>query len=312
MTAEILRHIGYLLVLTVVLGGYVYSLRRKLARARAAGKKARSASRELKGLAALKDELMAARVARIKERERMLAEREDLMTDLEKTNAELERLIYTMSHDLENPLVTIRGFVGLLRQDAANGLVHRIEHDVTRIDSAAARMQQLIEELLELSRIGRIVDTAEELSLVELASEAKRSFEVPIAAHDVEVSISPNLPTVFGDHVRLREVLEILIENAINYMGDQKAPRIELGHRKDGAESVIYVRDNGIGIDPRYRERVFGLFQRLDAATEGTGVGLTLAKRIVEVHGGRIWVESEGRGRGSTFCLTLPSQDHSG
>ncbi len=312
MTAEILRHVGYFLVLAVLIGGYLRGQQRKLKEARAAAKRARSMSRELKGLTALKDELLAARVARISERERLMAEREKLMTDLEATNAELERFIYTMSHDLENPLVTIRGFVGLLRKDAAAGATHRLEHDVERIESAATKMQLLIDELLELSRIGRIVSTSEEVSLVEIAHEAEQSFAVPIAAHGVEVWIAPELPVVFGDRVRLREVLEILIENAINYMGDQETPRLELGQRAEGPETVVCVTDNGIGIDPRYHKRIFDLFQRLDSGNEGTGVGLALAKRIVEVHGGRIWVESEGRGRGSTFCFNIPWHGQSG
>ncbi len=306
MMAEVLRHAGYFLVLAVLLGAYLRSQRRKLEQARASAERARSMSREIKGLASLKDELLATRAARISERERLLAEREKLMIDLEATNAELERFIYTMSHDLENPLVTIRGFVGLLRKDAADGATHRLEHDMERIESAAAKMQRLIDELLELSRIGRIVSTSEEVALVEIAHEATRAHAVPIAAHGVEVSIAPELPSVFGDRVRLREVLEILIENAINYMGGQQTPRLELKPRDQGAETVVCVSDNGIGIDPRYHEKIFDLFQRLDADTEGTGVGLALAKRIVEVHGGRIWVESEGRGQGSTFCFTIP------
>ena len=108
---------------------------------------------------------------------------------------------------------------------------------------------------------------------------------------------------------RARCLAAFLIENAARFMGDQAAPRIEIGTRRDSEETVCFVRDNGIGIDPRYFQKVFGLVERLDAATEGTGVGLALVKRIVEIHGGRVWVESEGVGTGSTFCFTVPTSD---
>ncbi len=128
----------------------------------------------------------------------------------------------------------------------------------------------------------------------------------PLATRGVEVEIARDLPAVFVDRTRLVEVFQILFENAASFMGEQAAPRLEVGERLAGAGEVCcYVLDNGIGIDPRYHEKVFGLFERLDQATEGTGVGLALVKRIVELHGGRVWVESEGRGRGSTFCFTL-------
>ncbi len=97
-----------------------------------------------------------------------------------------------------------------------------------------------------------------------------------------------------------------LLQNAVKYMGAQETPRIEVGARSEDDRLVYFVRDNGVGIDPQYHDNIFGLFERLDAGTEGTGVGLALVKKIVEVHGGRVWVESEGSGRGSTFCFTLP------
>ncbi len=138
-----------------------------------------------------------------------------------------------------------------------------------------------------------------------------------IAERGAEVEIEPDLPVVYGDRSRLLEVFQNLVDNAVKFMGDQPAPRIEIGSRTApgvgaGGEAVLYVRDNGRGIDPRYHAKIFGLFERLDIGTEGTGIGLALVQRIVELHGGRIWVESEGTGRGSTFYFTLPSAaDHS-
>lgn len=118
--------------------------------------------------------------------------------------------------------------------------------------------------------------------------------------------VAPELPAVEGDRVRLLEIFENLLANAVKFMGKQTAPRIEVGVRP-GPEPVVYVADNGVGIGPRFQQKVFGLFERLDNRIEGTGVGLAVVKRIVEFHGGRIWVESEGvPGKGSQFCLVLP------
>jgi signal transduction histidine kinase len=129
-----------------------------------------------------------------------------------------------------------------------------------------------------------------------------------LEARGVQVAIAPNLPTVQGDRARLVEVVQNLVDNACKFMGDQAKPRIEIGQRGADADGkpILFVRDNGIGIEPQYHERVFGLFNKLDAQTEGTGIGLALVKRIVEVHGGRIWVESEGAGSGATIYFTLP------
>jgi len=123
----------------------------------------------------------------------------------------------------------------------------------------------------------------------------------------VRVEVAPDLPVVRADRRRLLEVLQNLIENAAKFMGEQREPRVEVGWRQDGAERVYFVRDNGQGIEPRFLERVFGLFEKLDPGGEGTGVGLALVRRIVEAHGGRAWAESEGPGRGATFCFTLAS-----
>ena len=125
-----------------------------------------------------------------------------------------------------------------------------------------------------------------------------------MAGH-IKVEIEKDLPVVSGDRQRLVEVMQNLIDNAAKFMGDQPTPRIEIGVRKEGNQQVLFVKDNGIGIDASYHERIFGLFDKLDPRSDGTGVGLALAKRIVEVHGGRIWVESEGKGTGSMFCFIL-------
>ena len=234
-----------------------------------------------------------------------IAERRETQEELETKNAELERFTYTVSHDLKSPLVTIKGFLGMLEKDIASGQTERTRSDLERIRGAADTMAQLLNELLELSRVGRQVNPTEEVALGDLALEATELLSGEIASHGLEVEIAPDLPTVAGDRVRLLEVFQNLLGNAAKFMGDQSDPRIEVGARRQGDERICFVRDNGMGIHPDYHEKIFGLFERLDGQVEGTGVGLALVKRIVEWHGGRIWVESRGEGHGATFCLTL-------
>ncbi|MBN1908866.1 MAG: GHKL domain-containing protein [Pirellulales bacterium] len=244
-------------------------------------------------------------------RQQVEREREKLIGKLETQNAELERFAYTVSHDLKSPLITIKGYVGMLQEDLVKGDPSQVEDDLDRISGAADSMNELLADLLELSRIGRLVNPSEDVPLQELAQEAIELVGGQIREAGVVVEIAPDLPVVFGDRIRLREVLQNLIDNAVKYMGAQPNPRIELGTRHDGDRSEYYVRDNGIGIDPCYNERIFGLFDQLDPKAEGSGIGLTLVRRIVEVHGGHVWVESPGRGHGSTFCFTLaPKPSH--
>ena len=249
----------------------------------------------------------------IEKRKEAQAEREEFVEELETKNAELERFTYTVSHDLKSPLVTIKGFLGLLRRDLAavgedSGARDRVEHDLQRIEAAADRMRRLLEELLELSRVGRLVNPEEHVSLSVLAQEAAELVSGASQASGVEVEVAADLPVVFVDRTRLVEVFQNLLENAVRFMGDQSSPRIEVGERPATSDQVCcLVRDNGEGIDPRYHDKIFGLFERLSPeSSEGTGIGLALVKRIVEFHGGRVWVESEGPGHGSTFCFTLP------
>jgi PAS domain S-box-containing protein len=246
------------------------------------------------------------------------AERERLMfiDELEKKNGELERFVYTVSHDLRSPLVTIQGFLGFLEKDIAHGRTERIQRDMDRISNATSTMQQLLDELLELSRIGRQVNPPTEVCLDDLARQAIELVAGSIHQRGVDVEITTDLPTIFADRARLLEVFQNLVENAVKFMGNQDQPRIEIGWRQDNAgasqcEPVFFVRDNGIGIKAPYQEKIFGLFERLNQNIAGTGIGLALVKRIIEVQGGRIWVESRGLGHGSQFCFTLPQTTQS-
>jgi signal transduction histidine kinase len=241
------------------------------------------------------------------ERRHFIAELEAKNAEVEARNAEMERYTYVVSHDLKTPLVTIRGFLGLLRRDLDSGNEEKVKHDLERIAKAVGTMGELLDQLLEISRISRVVDAAEEVAMSELAREATER----VARRGAEIQVDPGLPVVFGDRRRLLEVLENLLENAVKFSADEPEPRIEVGFRPGESPTVFYVSDNGIGIDPRYHQKIFGLFDRLNQDLDGTGVGLALVKRIVEGHGGRIWVESEGVGRGATFCFTLPGHGFS-
>ena len=239
-----------------------------------------------------------------------LIHRKQLNSELESKNAELERFTYTVSHDLKSPLFTIRGFLGYLEKDALSGNQERLRTDVQRITDATDKMQRLLNELLELSRIGRLKNESTNVPFEELARETVELVQGRIMERGITVRIEENLPVVFGDRQRLLEVLQNLVDNAAKFAGNQKEPYIEIGQRGEDAESsmpVLYVRDNGMGISPEHHERIFGLFNKLDVKSDGTGIGLALVKRIVEVHGGRIWVESEVA-RGSTFLFTLPRE----
>jgi len=233
-------------------------------------------------------------------------ERESFVHELESRNAELERFTYTVSHDLKSPLVTIKGFLGLLEKDLAADDDEHLKRDIYHINTAADRMQRLLSELLELSRTGRAMNPPEVIPLSDLAHEAFEQIQGEIASSQVKVNISPDMPAVFGDRVRLREVFQNLIENAVKFRGSQAQPTVDIDAHNEGGEVICSVRDNGIGIELRYQEKVFGLFERLDADTDGTGIGLALVKRIIEVHHGRIWIESEGQDRGTTFLFSLP------
>ena len=238
---------------------------------------------------------------------REIIQRQRTQEELVAKNEELERFTYTVSHDLKSPLVTISGFVSFLEKDALAGNHDRVRADADRIRTAADSMARLLDELLKLSRAGRMVNEPKAVPLVDLARQVQDLLTGAINARGVEVHIAEDLPVVLGDPLRLQEVVQNLFDNAVKFMGEETAPQIEMGWRTQDGDAVIFVRDNGVGIDPIYHEKIFSLFERIDDGRKhGSGVGLALVKRIVEVHGGKIWVESEGMGKGASFCFTLP------
>lgn len=244
----------------------------------------------------------------ITERKQAEFERERLIAELETKNAELERFSYTVSHDLKSPLVTIMGFLGFLEKDAASGNIQMVRNSASRISDAARKMQALLNDLLELSRIGRLMNSPEDIPFAEIVNEAVDRVRGRLDERDASVEIQRDLPTVRGDRVRLVEVVQNLLDNAAKYAAPGVKSRIEIG--TSGVDEkgcpVFFVRDNGIGIEPQHHERIFGLFNKLDTHSEGTGIGLSLVKRIIEIHSGQIWVES-AKEKGATFYFSLPT-----
>jgi len=263
-------------------------------------------------LAPLSPDTVLAMVRDISLQKWILEEREKLIGDLEIKNAELERFTYTASHDLKSPLITIKGFLGFLREDTQSGNIGRLESDIKRIGDATDKMQQLLNDLLELSRVGRLVNKSQYIDLNEVTSEVLELLHGRIYGGNISVSVAEHLPRVYGDRARMLEVFQNLIDNATRFMGDQPNPHIEIGLHGKTEEGlpILFVRDNGIGIDPKFNSRIFALFDKLDPQTDGTGIGLALVKRIIESHGGQIWVESE-LGRGATFYFSIQQTDTS-
>ena len=237
---------------------------------------------------------------------RLLDETQAQAAALREKNAELDSFVYTVSHDLRAPLVTIQGMVDLVIADHAGGLDDDGRHYLGRIDANTRHMERLLLDLLALSRIGRDERAPESMALAEVVDDVLAELSEPLRARGIKVTVD-DLPTVSAVRVELEQVFRNLITNAVKYMGDTPTPAIEIGAAARGASVEVWVRDSGIGIDAAYHDRVFDIFHRLkQISADGTGVGLAIVKKIVERAGGRIWVESAA-GEGSTFRFTWPA-----
>ncbi len=234
-----------------------------------------------------------------------VTEEKRLLNELEAKNRELERFTYAVSHDLRSPLITIQGFINMLQMDLEANDRTKAEDDLVFIANAVTKMDTLLRDTLELSRIGRIVNPPEAVPFDEIVRDALAQTAGALRAAHVTVSTADDFPTVYVDRMRIEEVLVNLIANSVKFMGDQPEPKLELGYRENGTEAVFYVKDNGMGLAEREHEKVFELFYRADQSTEGTGAGLAISKRIIEVHGGRIWITSEP-GKGCMVSFSLP------
>jgi signal transduction histidine kinase/sensor domain CHASE-containing protein len=235
-----------------------------------------------------------------------------LLDELTAKNAELESFVYTVSHDLKTPIVTIEGFIGALREDFSEILSSDSEQYLNYISDAAHKMELLINELLNYSRIGRLEEKKTEFSMTLAVQEAMTTLRPQIERAGLVVDVQTDLPLVYADFKRIEQVIYNILSNAVKYIGQNNTnPRIDIGCKEQNSEKIFWVQDNGIGIDHRYFDKIFMIFERLPAAksaAEGTGIGLAIVKRIIENHGGRIWLTSE-LNKGSTFYFTLKKKE---
>ncbi len=225
--------------------------------------------------------------------------------ELKQRNDEIARFTYTVSHDLKSPLVTIKTFLGYLEEDIKKQDEASRIKDMDYIKNAAQKMSNLLDELLDLSRIGRKTTPFIEIPFVFLVQEALQLVAGHLAEKGVKVEVSNEPVILHCEHQRMIEVFQNLIDNSIKFMGEQKNPQIIINVKKEEEEFIFSIKDNGIGIDPKYHSRIFNIFERLNPQTIGTGIGLAAVSRIIEFHGGRIWVESDGLGNGTTFKFTI-------
>jgi signal transduction histidine kinase len=237
---------------------------------------------------------------------------ESLLAQLAAKNVELESFVYTVSHDLKTPIVTIEGFIGAFKEDFGDILSQDGEKYLKYMSDAARKMELLINDLLDLSRIGRLTEKKTEFPFADLVEDATKTLQPQIEARGIAVNIQEALPVIYGERRRLGEVVDNLLANAVKYIGkDNPSPRIDIGVEEQDGQKAFFVRDNGIGIEERYFDKIFQIFQRLPSSKligEGTGIGLTIVKRIIEHHGGKVWLSSEP-GKGSTFFFTLKDKE---
>ncbi len=221
------------------------------------------------------------------------------------SNAELERFAYVASHDLQEPIRSITGFMQLLDKGYSKDLDEKARHYINRSISGAQRLQNLVQALLEYSRINTVEKTLEDVNCLTVLQQVSADLEASITESSAKIEYD-TLPVIFGDHDLLKRLFQNLISNAITF-NTQEIPMIKINSETKDGSWLFSVEDNGIGIDPKYFERIFVIFQRLHRQAEypGTGIGLSICKKIVEVHGGQMWCKSQS-GQGTTFYFSIP------
>ena len=237
----------------------------------------------------------------------LFKELDEKSKEVEAKNKELSSFVFTVSHDLKTPLIALHGYIGLFREEFQEIVDETGKEYLDRIFHNAEYMDKMINDLLKLSRAGRVVGTKRRFSTYKLAKEVYMCLYPQIQKKQIKFQISKNLPIIYGDRQRLQTVFENLIGNAIRYSSEKRQPIIEIDCKDRKLYYEFIVRDNGIGIDPGDHQRIFDVFQKCGKRDEngnGTGVGLTIVKKIIEHHGGTVWVESK-LDKGATFYFTL-------
>jgi len=232
--------------------------------------------------------------------------------ELQKINSELENFVYTVSHDLKTPIVSIQGFSSILLNEMRHDLAIDSYKYLERIQQNANKMERMITDLLELSRVGRVVNPFEEAPMYDVVTLAVNELLFSLKEKKIKLMVDKAMPKLLCDKARMVQAFLNLVSNAIKYIGENNpSPQIRIGYRGEKSSHLFFVRDNGIGIHKQFHEKIFMLFQRAnqEAASdeEGSGIGLAIVKKIVEHHNGKVWVESQP-GNGSTFYLSFPRE----
>ncbi|MBI4394954.1 MAG: HAMP domain-containing histidine kinase [Candidatus Omnitrophica bacterium] len=232
--------------------------------------------------------------------------------ELIKKNEEIENFIQIISHDLKAPIVSIQGFATILKTELGNTLQGTNLDYFNRIQANAQQMTTLIMDLLEFSRVGRIEDEKESVDTKALTNEILEELKPEIDKRHIKIQVGDRFPKLWASKKRLTQVLTNLISNAVKYMGPSSQPCIEIGcsDERNGTLCTVWIKDNGIGIKKEFQEKIFQIFQRApnQLKVEGSGIGLSIVKKIVELNGGRVWLESE-EGKGSQFFISWPTSE---
>jgi PAS domain S-box-containing protein len=238
-----------------------------------------------------------------------ITKRKQAEEQLRKTNEELQNFVDIVSHDLKTPIIAIHGLSSRLQKGYAGKLGGKGERYVEQIQTNCSRMDLLVSDLLALARIGRVVSAFRDVPTLKIVKRVISALRERLEEDGIELTVGDNLPTIFCDGDRIYQVFENLLVNAVKFTRKSETPRIEIGCEDKGEIHQFFVKDNGIGIDPKHHRKIFEMFQRLGEVKdeEGTGLGLAIVERIVNNHGGKIWVESE-KGKGAAFYFTLPKR----
>jgi len=249
------------------------------------------------------------------ETERLLRQSESLTADLkektrelEESNLQMEQFVYTVSHDLKSPIVTSMGFIGMMRDLAAAGNLEAALGKLDRVESANQRMGMLINDLLELSRVGRTDDPTEEVDMNHLFRDLKTSMSPVIAKSGFTIQLGGPFPPVLANESRILQIFENLLTNALKYgkaVGEETG-RLEIWCEPEAERNVFKVRDFGQGVDDAYKEKIFNLFSHLHTG-EGTGIGLCIVRKLARLYGGEAWVIDPKEGPGAEFCVAFPA-----
>lgn len=257
-----------------------------------------------------KKEIIAAEGEKIKELNEELEKRvKDRTAKLEEINKEMEQFVYVASHDLQEPLRTISNYVGLIESDYSEKLDAEVNNYLKYVVKATSKMQNLIKDLLDYSRVGKNVEF-KTVDCNKILEEVESYLDASIKESNAKIII-PKLPVLNGNEIKLKQLFQNLLSNAIKFRRKGVSPEIEIAVRESETEYLFSIKDNGIGIEKQYMGKLFVIFQRLNNAEDypGTGIGLATCKKIVLIHKGEIWVESE-YGAGSIFYFTIAKDLH--